>query len=130
MGFRWLGSVIRLAGLVTLIVLVLIGLEYAQRGKRGFADARTEARPLERRRLGRFGGGIAVLCCGIPLTTGFLFPAWKLGQWSLLNLRDSFPSHFMAMLGRSVALATFAALLVVAVGLLLAFTARGCRSRS
>ena len=123
-------SAIRLAGLVTLIVLVLIGLEYAQRGKRSFADARTEERPIERCRLGRIGGIFAVICCGLPLTAGFLYPAWKLGQWSLLNLRDSVPSHFLPMLGRSLALAASASLMIVSVGFLLAFTARGCQSRS
>ena len=122
-------SAIRLAGLITLIVLILLGLEYTQRGRRGYAETGTEHRTLERKPLGLGRGMLASGLCLLPLTAGLLYPLWQLGRWCILTVSDHFPSGFIGLLGRSLGLAAATACFIVATGLFFAFTARRSRSR-
>ncbi len=121
-------SAVRLAGLVTTFVLVLLAVEYIQRGRRGYAGTATDDHPLERVRLRPVGGLLAFLVCLLPLALGLLYPVWQLIRWSILTLRRSVPANFVDILWHSLGLAAASALLILAVGMLLAFTARTCRS--
>ncbi len=117
-------SAIRLAGLMTSMVLIVLALEYFQRGRRGFAETRTDAHPMERLSLGPLGKGLAFLTCLIPLGLGLLYPLWQLGRWCLFTLQHSIPPTFTETLGRSLALAAATALLIVMVSVFLASTVR------
>ncbi len=111
-----------------MFVLILLAIEYLQRGRRHYAETRTDGHPLDRLKMSPIKGLLASLICLVPLSLGLLYPIWKLGDWCVLTLRHSLPPTFFALLGRSLALAAGAALLILAVGLLLAFTARMTRS--
>ena len=121
-------SAIRLAGLMTTFVLILLAVEYAQRGRRGYAETRTDTHPMDRVKLSRTWGVVASLVCLVPLALGLLFPLWQLTRWSVFTLRESVPPEITQILGRSIGLGGAAAVLILFVGMVLAFTARSYRS--
>ena len=123
-------SAIRLAGLMTTFVLVLLACEYIQRGRRSYAETNTDTHPMERLRLSRWGNIAAFMTCVIPLALGLLFPVWQLVRWVVFALHESALSGFSEILWRSLGVAAASAMIIVAIGMILAFTARTSRSRT
>ena len=123
-------SAIRLAGLMTTFVLVLLACEYIQRGRRSYAETNTDTHPMERLRLSRWGNIAAFMTCVIPLALGLLFPVWQLVRWVVFALHESALSGFSETLWRSLGVAAASAMIIVAIGMILAFTARTSRSRT
>jgi len=98
-------SALRLAGIVMAAILIGLLLEQAQRGRARFAESSINATPLAPRQLGPLASAWAIAACLVPLTLGFLFPAWQLLVWSSATWKEVFRSEFGAHLGNSLLLA-------------------------
>jgi len=105
------GAAMRLALVLLALMLVLVGAERWQRGRRRFA-ADPATQPLARRRCGKRGVALAWTLCLLPLLPGFLIPGWRMARWSVQSFdRIDWNGNLTATL-HSVWLAAAAALLV------------------
>ena len=97
--------------LLTLIMFVLV-LERAQRGRRGFAgDSRD--RPLARQTLTNGQSVLTWIVCGIPLLLGFVWPVTRFLRWAINALSSAHWSQYWSALFNSTWLALLASSLVV-----------------
>jgi iron(III) transport system permease protein len=105
------GAAMRLALVLLVLMLVLVGAERWQRGRRRYAND-SATRPLARRRCGIRGTALAWMLCLLPLLPGFLIPGWRMGRWAVQSFdRIDWSGNLTATL-HSAGLAAAAALLV------------------
>lgn len=122
-------SSMRLAMILLLIVIVALGLERWQRGRKKYFTDTPDA-PLSRIKPGAHGVIVAWLACGIPLLLGFIIPAWRLVRWTLQSWEVmDWPTNLRAS-GNSFMLAAGATLLVVAGAVVVTAVHRALRRRS
>lgn len=105
------GAAMRLALVLMVLVLLLVGAERWQRGRRRFA-ADPSTQPLSRRHCGPGGVLLAWSLCLLPLLPGFLIPGWRMGRWAVQSFeRIDWSGNLVATL-HSVGLAAAAALFI------------------
>lgn len=75
-------SAMRLAFILLTLVLFVMSIERAQRGRRGYAGNSRE-RPLARTPLSPGQSIDAWLICGIPLLLGFAWPVLRFATWAI-----------------------------------------------
>jgi iron(III) transport system permease protein len=121
-------AAVRLAAFLMLFVFAVLALERLQRGRRRFDDGDARHRPLRRFELRGWRALVAFLVCLVPVLFGFLLPVGQLGLWSVRTASEVIDGAFLRLVLHSFGLATLAAALCVAAGLLVAWAVRVARS--
>lgn len=119
-------SALRLAGIVMMAIAFLLVAEQLLRGRARYVEAEGTTVPMERRKLRGGKGLVAALCCLLPLSIGFLYPAGRLAHWAWLNLTSErgVGLAFGESLARGLVLAGLTALVVTCLAALFAFAVR------
>jgi iron(III) transport system permease protein len=122
-------AAMKLSGYLLVIVLFLIFVERFQRGQMRYSLPGGIYRPARVHILKHWKAGFAIMACMIPFLLGFLFPAIMLIYWSSLSFSQVGSFRFWELLGNSFLLAAIAAIIVVIVAILIAFTVRSFPAR-
>ena len=117
----------QLAACLMGFVLLLIGMEFASRGRAAFHQPGGRPAP-QRHRLRGLRGWLATLGCLFPLMIGFVVPALLLLQMAFADGDPQFGARYWMLARNSLLLATLAALLAAALALLLAYGGRQART--
>jgi len=64
------------------------------------------------------------LACAIPVTLGFLVPAWVLGNYALVFYQDTLAANFWTFTWNSLMLSSLAAFIAIVLGVFLAYSLR------
>ena len=121
-GLQDRASAIRIAGMAMGVVLLVLLVERAQRGKAKFSEQSTSSAPLSRQKLPPAKAALAMLVCLLPLGIGLLYPVFILAKWSWLTWREVLQPEFVGQLGRSLALSLVTAFALALMALLFAYT--------
>ena len=114
----------QLAVVLLMFVLVLIAAErLARRGQR-YHHTTSRYRALPNRRLRGLQGWLATLACLAPVGLGFLLPAGMLAIYSASDPTAVTNPDFLSYAFNSIGLATAAAVLALALGIILAYGMR------
>ena len=123
------GTAMRMAVVLMALVLIMVGAERWQRGRRKFAAEPGEL-PLARRKCRPGGILLAWALCLLPLLPGFLIPGWRMTRWATQSLGQmDWPGNLTAAL-HSLLLAAAAAAFVTSGALLLVAGRRAYDGRS
>ncbi len=114
---------IRMAALLMLLVLVLLGLERWQRGQARYHESKS-FRPMLRQPLRGGWAWMATLFCFLPFFFGFVLPVLQLGMWTWQTGSKHLNAGFGRLLVNSVGLAGSVALCTVGIALVIAYTVR------
>ena len=116
----------QIALLLLLVVVFLLALERASRGKRRFHETRaTNSKTgMERQKLSLRQGLVATFACFLPILGGFIIPVGILGDYALQHFELSRSSKLVEALVTSVTFASIAAILATMIGLLFAYAVR------
>jgi iron(III) transport system permease protein len=114
----------QVASLLLLLVLALLVLERALRGRRRFTRA-ARATELPRRVLSGWSAISASAACGLVLALAFVLPAAELVAWALeLPAEERARRGFAGLVGSTFGLAAASAVLVGTLALVLAYARR------
>ncbi len=120
----------QLASMLAAFALCLVALERISRRGRRFHDTTRRGRPpLSSTPLRGAAGILACLWCAAPVILGFGLPALVLGGYALDFYAETLKADYLGIVGNSVFLAAWAALLTAAVGVALAYGVRLSSSR-
>jgi len=114
----------QLASVLLVFVIALIGLERYGRRKQKFHHTSTHVRALPGFQLSPTLGTLAFLACAIPVTLGFLVPAWVLGNYALVFYQDTLAANFWTFTWNSLMLSSLAAFIAIVLGVFLAYSLR------
>ncbi len=115
----------QLAAILLALVVSAVLLERGLRGGRRFAgNPGGRSGTVQRRRLGPGGAALALAACAVPVAVGFLIPVAELVRLHLSVGDSMWGPRFFAFARNSLSLAAGAAVLVVALGLFLAYAQR------
>ncbi|GGW70231.1 ABC transporter permease [Alishewanella tabrizica] len=114
----------QLAALLTSFVLFLLLLEkWSRRKIRYYHQGQKHSAP-SRRQVSLTKQAGLILGCLLPVTFGFLLPAWQLCSWALANWQRTLDGAFWQLVWNSFSLAAMAALLSVILALVFAYARR------
>ncbi|MCC5845997.1 MAG: iron ABC transporter permease [Verrucomicrobia bacterium] len=122
-------SALRLAGMMMILVLTLLSLEKAQRGRAQYAEAGNDTTPLAHRKLRPAAALGALITCLVPLTIGFLYPLQKLIRWAWLSREIGIHPGMGPRILHSLTLALGAAVLLTFLAVISVYAQRLCASR-
>ena len=114
----------QLASMLLMFVIVLVGLERYGRRKQKFHHTSTHVRALPGFRLSAPVAALAFIACALPVTLGFIVPAWVLGMYATDFYQDTLDADFWTFTGHSLMLSGFAALIAIVLGVFLAYSLR------
>jgi len=123
-----LAGAAQISCVMLIFVFGLLWMERAARSHRRYHHTTGVYRHLPEEPLGPVGSALAVLACATPIFIGFILPLSVLADSALANLEASLDTAFWRDAGNSLALATSAALVAVALGVVLAYARRATRS--
>ena len=122
-----LGSVhaaLSLAAVLLLVVVSIMALERWQRRRARYHAPGAVQRPMPRIRLrGRTAAAVSA-ACALPVLLGFAVPVAQLLWWSLRSWARALDWRLAAYLGTSIGLAAAAALVILTLAVLIAYTTR------
>lgn len=125
LGMNNLGGGAQIASLILVFVMMLIGIEkISRRHRENFQPSATRFRRFNRRKLVGSKAAAATLACLLPVTLGFLIPAWVLVNYSITYFDVSWTPDFRNIAFNSLSLSAVAACTAVAVGILLSYSQR------
>lgn len=122
--FGDLNTGVRLAAMLTILVMVLIWLEHKSRGNRGWVTRSTSSSPPLRTQLKGTGlvlGGLAGLTA---LCISFIFPLAQLVYWVIQTAHKIINHDFWILVLRSFSLAAFTSALIVILATILLYALR------
>lgn len=114
----------QLACVLLTFVIVLVGLERYGRGRQKFHHTSSHIRPISGFKLKPALAWAAFAACAIPVTLGFLVPAWVLGSYALRFYHDTLDAHFWDYTLNSLSLSAAAAFVAIVLGVFLAYSLR------
>ena len=114
----------QLASMLLMFVIVLVGLERYGRRKQKFHHTSTHVRALPGFQLSAPVATLAFIACALPVTLGFIVPAWVLGMYATDFYQDTLDADFWTFTGHSLMLSGFAALIAIVLGVFLAYSLR------
>nr|WP_321982124.1 iron ABC transporter permease [uncultured Cohaesibacter sp.] len=123
-----LAGAAQISTVMLLVVLLLLWLERRGRREQRFSTTTRRYQSLPSFRLGGWRAGLAFLACALPILIGFLLPASILMRSVFFHWRDNLNADFLAAMGNSLFLASFAAVLTAVLGTALAYFARTQKS--
>jgi len=125
----WLGmgsieGAAQLASILLIFVMILIGLERAQRGGRGFQDTRGQFKSLVGYELRGLRAITASAVCAVPVAFGFIVPGVILARYAVKFYDVSLEQNVALYALNSVILSGGAALAAVAIAVFMAYALR------
>ena len=123
-----LGSAIRLAAVLLVVVAVVLALERWQRGGARYHEGGS-SRPVGRYALGRRARVAATAFCAAPLVLGFGLPVSMLAFWSARTAPEVVDAEFLRLALHSFGLAGAAGAVAVGVAVVLAYAGHLDRTR-
>ncbi len=114
----------RLASILLVFVIVLVGLERFARRKQRFHHTTTRYRALPGYRLEGTRRILAILACALPVVLGFVLPSMVLGGYSLIYFETAMNPEFLGYALNSLMLSSLAAVLAVVIGVFMAYGVR------
>lgn len=114
----------RLAAIMLVVVLAVIGMERLARRSRRFHHTTTRYRTLPRARLRPVPALLSFLACAVPVTLGFAVPAFILARYAVINFHVSWTPDFVEFAANSLLLSAGCAVLAVLIGLFMAYAQR------
>ncbi len=114
----------QLASLLVMAVLALALFEQKARGNKRYHGAGRSG-PAQPIRLQGLRAVAATAACLLVLALAFFIPCGQLLKWAATVIKTDFDSRYISFIWHSVLLAGGAAMLVVTLGLLLAYAVRG-----
>jgi iron(III) transport system permease protein len=111
------------AALLAFVILVLL-IEWRSRGRARFHNTTGRRRQPGGRRLPGWRGWLATAACALPLSIGFLLPAYLLLRLALTDNDTTVGPHFATLARNSLLLAALTAIIAVTLAVLLAYGAR------
>lgn len=127
-GMDDLPGALHLASMLMLFILLLLLAERILRSGAKFEEKGNSARPFQRYQLSPIGATLAILCCLVPLTSGFLIPLARMSLWASDSYLEIVDSSFIKLLTNSLTLAACTSLLIVVLATVLTFVGRYYRS--
>lgn len=113
-------SAIRLAAILLVAVFVVMTSEKFLRGRKKYSQTNTKIRPLNRKRLNKFHGTLALLYCGIIFGLGFLIPTAQLLRWGLMSYSKILNIDFLVLIYNSIWIAVVSSVLIVVMAIIIA----------
>jgi len=123
-----LAGAAQISCVMLIFVFGLLWMERSARSHRRYHHTTGVYRHLPEEPLGPLASLLAILACAAPILIGFVFPLSVLAESSLANLADGLDAAFWRDAGNSLGLATSAAVVAVALGVVLAYARRATRS--
>jgi len=114
----------QLASMLLMFVIVLVGLERYGRRKQKFHHTSTHIRALPGFQLSAPVATLAFFACAIPVTLGFIIPAWVLGMYAMDFYQDTLDANFLTITSHSLLLSGLAAVIAIILGVFLAYSLR------
>ena len=122
-----LGSVqaaLGLAAVMLLVVVSIMALERWQRRRARYHAPGGVPRPMPRIRLRGRIAAAACVACALPVLLGFGVPVAQLLWWALQSWARAIDRQLLSYLGSSIGLAAVAALVILILAVLIAYTTR------
>jgi iron(III) transport system permease protein len=123
-GLGDLASAVRLAGLMMLGILIVLGLESRHRGRARFSETADDSTPFLRHCLSRRASITALLTCLIPLSLGFIVPLLQLFHWAYLSTLAYGNTIPWQRMGHSLTLSLGAATVLTLISVVLIYAQR------
>lgn len=114
----------QLAAALLAFVIVVLLIEWRSRGRARFHNTTGRHRPPGGHRLPGWRGWLATAACTLPLSIGFLLPAYLLLRLALTDSDTPLGPHFATLARNSLLLAALTAIIAVTLAVLLAYGAR------
>jgi len=114
----------QLATMLLMFVIVLVGLERYGRRKQKFHHTTAHVRALPGFQLSAPVAALAFGACAVPLSLGFLVPAWVLGAYAMDFYQETLDADFWTFTAHSLMLSGLAALIAIVLGVFLAYSLR------
>ena len=111
------------AALLAFVILVLL-IEWRSRGRARFHNTTGRRRQPGGRRLPGWRGWLATVACALPLSIGFLLPAYLLLRLALTDSDTPLGPQLATLARNSLLLAALTAVIAVSLAVLLAYGAR------
>jgi iron(III) transport system permease protein len=119
-----LGGAAQLAGVLLIFVFALLWVERQARSKQSHMPASRHHMAARRAVFKGWHGFLATLACIFPVFLGFILPGLILLKFAARRLGDIFSADYFNAVWHSFVLATVASLVVVMLGLILAYAHR------
>ncbi len=124
------GGAAQIAGIILMLILVLVGLERAGRGRARFHGPARNRRPISRQELRGPGRWLAMLACLLPFAGGFLLPVGVMLYHSAKAPEGWLAPGLGTALVNTLVVGAGAAVATVAAALVLVYALRQSRSRA
>lgn len=122
------GGAAQVAGILLLMILLLVGLERAGRGRARFHGASRSQRQLVRQDIRGLGRWLATLACFLPFAGGFLLPIGVMLYQSARAPEGWMAPGLLSALGNSLVVGLGAAAATVLAALIVVYALRQSRS--
>lgn len=119
-----IGGAAQIALVMLLFVIGLIWIERASRKGQRYHGTTTRYKALPGYKLVGWKKYTAIICCLMPILFGFLLPAGTLAFYAARRWEESWTPDFLGYAGNSLMLSSMAALIVIIVGLFMAYAVR------
>ncbi len=123
-GFFSLPAAAQLSTILILLVFIIMELDKRSRKKRRFYQAERQQTPAPRIQLSKGLQRVATSCCSIVFLLGFGLPLLQLLYWAVQIFEQEFSSRYIYLLLHSASLASIAAVIIVFLSFILAYTSR------
>ncbi len=124
-----LGGAAQLAGVLLLFVFLLLWIERRARRQQAQLPASRHHSAARRSVLAGWHGILAMLACFLPVFLGFILPGLILLRFAAKRLGSVFTAEYLAAVWHSFILALAASLVVIVLGLILAYAHRSSRGK-
>jgi iron(III) transport system permease protein len=123
------GGAAQIALVLLGFVILVIWLERLSRRRQRFHGTTTRHKSSPGFRLGGWRAGLAMICCAVPITLGFVVPAvvlviYATRRLAVVGLGDQSTAAYLSHSGNSVLLASSAAAVTLVIGVFLAYAQR------
>ena len=124
-----LGGAAQLAVALLIFVFALLWIERHARKQQSYMPGSRHALAPRRTPLAGWRGVLAMLACFLPVFLGFILPVLILLRFASRHLEDMLSASYFDAMWHSLVLSLVASLVVVALGLILAYAHRSQRGR-
>lgn len=112
-------TAVKLSGVLMTIVISVLLVERALRGRKRYSATTSKVRPIVRTRLKGMKGTLASLVCLVFLSLGFIIPVLQLLVWSTLTYEKVLDAEFLKLLGNSLEVALIAAVIILVISVII-----------
>ena len=122
-----LGGAAQISAVMLLFIFLLVWFERTARRKQSFVLPAQRPHQPDRIRLNGWQRVLAVIVCALPIVIGFVVPALILLSFAASRFEDAFSVSYLRAVYHSLLLASLAAVVAVALGLVLGYANRAMR---